>query len=181
MTRIAITAAGIRAAILDLRERAAERTDNAEAIDFLMDSMAALAKALEPAPPARKRAKAQKPPSAPVEASATPRRLAMLKEAWMNPALTARDIMHRWNALPGKPVRYPTAMYRYAAQLDLPTQRPLPVEPGASVTDDEKADAFAAFDAGKSVRDVVAEFGLSFAQAVGWHQEWKRARMEKAA
>jgi hypothetical protein len=46
---------------------------------------------------------------------------------------------------------------------------------------DDKADAFDAFEAGQSVRDVHADFGLPLSTLSNWHSEWKLARRQDPA
>jgi hypothetical protein len=48
--------------------------------------------------------------------------------------------------------------------------------------DSEKAEAFEAFDAGQTVRDVAADLGIPLSTLSNWHAEWKlRARKDAAA
>jgi hypothetical protein len=55
---------------------------------------------------------------------------------------------------------------------------PVPATPRAPIVEagDERADAFAYFDSGKFVRDVVADFGVTLTEALGWHADWKRQK-----
>ena len=100
------------------------------------------------------------------------------------PTITAKTTIYRMAHTLGLPVPRPEATVEAAAEDPAPEPAPpaepkpiaptplaAPIQPG-----DEKADAFAYFDAGKSVRDVVQDFSLGLTTAVGWHAEWKRQR-----
>jgi hypothetical protein len=54
----------------------------------------------------------------------TPERMQLLRDLWMDPALTARQIKDRLNALPGPRIGYHTSCYGWAKTLGLPTIRP---------------------------------------------------------
>lgn len=64
------------------------------------------------------------------------------------------------------------------ASAHVPTKGPLL----PATQDSEKADAFACFDAGQTVRDVAADLGIPLSTLSNWHAEWKlRARKDAAA
>jgi hypothetical protein len=69
-------------------------------------------------------------PTAPSE-HRTPERMELLRTAWMDPAQTVPMIFAAINAKPGPKLSASQALYRWARDLGLLTQRPIPEEPVA--------------------------------------------------
>lgn len=83
----------------------------------------------------RARTLAQRPGTAQTapkaEVTTTPDRLAMLDRLWPDASVTVATILREWNALPGKPLVRPQALYKIAGKAGLPTVRGTPVPPAA--------------------------------------------------
>lgn len=118
------------------------------------------------------------------------------------PRLTASQSLYNWAKRFGLPsqrpfLAAPTPEAEQPEQADAePTAEPppqpkdpdpapepvsaAPATPPISATD-EKAEVFDAFDAGQTVRDVAADFGLPLTTLGNWHAEWKLARKDQSA
>ena len=128
----------------------------------------------------------------------TPERLDLFARLWGDPTISVRGVWLQVNDLPGPKLTATQSLYNWAKKLGLPTQRPTlpaevsepepepvaapepepiePVKPG-----DDRADAFDAFAAGQTVRQVAADFGLPVDQIVNWHAEWKATQAPQRA
>lgn len=74
------------------------------------------------------------------------------------------------------PAEDPRAESIEAATSSTETPRTTPPAPA-----DEKAEVFEAFDAGQTVRDVAADFGVPLSVLSNWRAEWRLARKGQAA
>jgi hypothetical protein len=85
---------------------------------------------IPPAPQADASAAPDEQPArhGPLATCRTPERMRLFKTLWMNPYLTARQVLDRVNELPGDPVSAPPALYGWARIAGLPTKRPVPPE-----------------------------------------------------
>lgn len=130
-------------------------------------------------------------------------RLDLFARLWCDPTISVRGIWSQVNELPGPKLTATQSLYNWAKKLGLSTQRPTLPEPDAEPEQvvvpepdqpaipppliepikpgDDKADAFEAFAAGQTVRQVATDFGLPVDVVVNWHAEWKATQTSQRA